>query len=52
MEEDISAINPNMKNQRVKDFFINYKKKNSISIYNHCDYNFWILYLWRFAKKK
>ena len=27
MEEDISAINPNTKNQRVKDFFINYKKK-------------------------
>ena len=27
MEEDISAINPNTKNQKVKDFFINYKKK-------------------------
>ena len=27
MKEDISAINPNTKNQRVKDFFINYKKK-------------------------
>ena len=27
MEEDISAINPNTKNQRIKDFFINYKKK-------------------------
>ena len=52
MDEDTAIINKKTRNEKIKNFFANNKKKLIISISSNCFNNFWIFYLRRFKKKK
>ena len=51
MDEDITIINKNTRNEKIKNFFVKNTKKNNN--YNHFNYftGFWIFSLWRYKIK-
>ena len=52
MDEDITIINKNTRNEKIINFFVNNKKKNNNCNFRNCFNNFWIFYLRRFKKEK
>ena len=52
MDEDMAAIDANTRNQKIKDFFVKFKKHIIFYLYNFFSFNLCLLYLCRYTKKK